>query len=230
MTPAREVDVISKLWTAYTAWLAEHAPEALANLAPGATDAELTALAAGIEPALPSQLVALLRLSNGQREPKGCCAVPGLEFLSTQRILEEWQSWEDFRDGETEDGLESLDDYARALDPGVLDKYTHPGWVPAFKDGWRADYLGFDMAPDAGGVVGQLINFGRDEDKHFIAFPTLPELLEFWLALVRAGNCRVYPPDLPDQPSLWFAHERNGIDVLRSHAAQRRENAREARR
>ena len=224
MSTNRDVEELSQRWTEYTSWLASHAPEAFANLAPGATDAELTALAAGIEPALPEQLVALLRLSNGQRDARGCCAMPGLEFLSTQRILQEWQSWADFRHGETSDGLESLDDYSRALDPGVLDKYTHPAWIPAFKDGWRADYIGFDMAPDTGGLVGQIINFGRDEDKHFIAFPTLSGLLDFWLMLVREGKCRVEPPDPPSQPAAWFAHERNGIDVIRSYAARRRED------
>jgi len=213
---------ISARWAEYTSWLAVNAPEAFGNLAPGATAHELKALADAIGPPPPDDLIALLRLNNGQRDPCGCCVLPGLEFLSAARITEEWQQWHEFREGETADGLESLDDYARALDPGVLDKYTHAGWVPAFKDGDRADYIGFDMTPVEGGTVGQVINFGRDEDKHFIAFPGLVGLLAFWVALVQKGDCHVQPADPPDQPAPWFRHKNNGIDVLRSEAKKRR--------
>ena len=213
---------LSAHWAEYTAWLAKNAPEAFANLAPSAAADELKALADAVGPPLPDEFVTLLGINNGQRDPNGCCVLPGLEFLSTTRIIEEWQQWQEFREGETPDGLESLDDYARALDPGVLDKYTHAGWVPAFKDGGRADYVGFDMAPDVGGTVGQVINFGRDEDKHFIAFPALAALLAFWVALVQEGDCRVEHADAPGQPTAWFAHKCNGIDLLRGDADRRR--------
>lgn len=209
-------------WTSYVAWLSTNAAEAFANLAPGATDEEIRALTDAIEPTPPADLVALLRLNNGQRNPNGCCVLPGLEFLSTTRIIQEWQKWRDFRESETPEGIESLDNYSDALDAGVFDKYSHAGWIPAFKDGWRTDYVGFDMSPAEGGTVGQIINFGRDEDQHFIAFPSLSGLLTFWLALVREGQCQVKPADPPEQPSAWFEHELNGIDVLRRAADERR--------
>src|SRR3954464_3361318 len=127
-TSGSGIEGLPDLWRQYTAWLAQNAPEALPNLAPGASAEQLQTLADAIEPSVPAELSALLSVNNGQRDPSGCCVLPGLEFLSTDRIIEEWRQWQEFRAGETSEGLQALDDYAHALDVGVLDRYTHPGW------------------------------------------------------------------------------------------------------
>jgi cell wall assembly regulator SMI1 len=216
---------IAATWKSYTQWLAEHAPDAFENLAPPATDAQLAGLEKAIGQVLPDDIKTFLQLNNGENDWAKCPALPGLVFLSTEKIAHQWHSWETFRQGETAEGLAALDNHAAALDPGVRDVYTHPGWLPLLKDGARADFLGLDLAPSEGGVVGQIINFGRDEDKHFVAFPSLLGLLEFWLAEVQMGSCSVSPPDLPDYPYAWFAHEKNSIDVLRRFCAKRRAEA-----
>src|SRR5262249_7092963 len=101
-----EAEDVVRVWTEDRRWLESHAPGAFANLARGASEAELGALRSALEPTLPEPFVAILRLNNGQRDPAGCCTLPGLEFLSTARIVEEWQNWKEFRDGETQDGLD----------------------------------------------------------------------------------------------------------------------------
>jgi cell wall assembly regulator SMI1 len=213
---------LEQAWVEYRRWLSERAPAAFANLAPGASDDALVELAEQVKQPIPAELKALLRLNNGQLDRDGCTAFPGLEFLSTDWIIDQWIEWDDFRLGETPEGLESLDDYSRALDPGVRDVYTHPGWIPLLKDGDRSDYVGLDVAPAKGGVSGQVINFGRDEDEHFVAFPSVTGLIEFWLAEVRTGSCKQLRPAPPDYPKARFQHSRNGIDVLRSYCAKRR--------
>jgi cell wall assembly regulator SMI1 len=213
------------VWTQYRAWLEQHVPEAFANLAPGANEEQLAALEAHLGYPLPEELKQLLRLNNGQRLPADCCAFPGLVFLSTAHILEQWQVWDRLRAGETEQGLEALDDHAHSLDPGVLDQYTNPGWIPLLRDGARADYVGLDMVPTDGGVPGQVINFGRDEDQHFVAFPSLSGLLEFWLAEIQTDCWSVDPPEPPTYPYAWFKHQLNGIDVLRRFCDRRRASA-----
>jgi cell wall assembly regulator SMI1 len=213
---------LERVWIEYRTCLSERAPAAFANLARGASEDALVELAAQIQQPVPAELKALLRLNNGQRDRNGCTVFPGLEFLSTDGIVDEWLAWDEFRVGETPEGLESLDDYSRALDPAVRDVYTHPGWIPLLKDGDRSDYVGLDVAPAKGGVSGQVINFGRDEDQHFVAFPSLAGLVEFWLAEIRSGTCKQLPPDPPDYPEVRFQHARNGIDVIRSYCSKRR--------
>jgi cell wall assembly regulator SMI1 len=105
-----------------------------------------------------------------------------------------------------------------------MDVYTHASWIPMFKDGWRADYLGLDLEPLAAGTVGQVINFGRDEDAHFAAFSDLSAFLGFWLDEARAGRCRLLPAE-KGAPE-WLEHvDGNSIDVLRArcgHASRNR--------
>jgi cell wall assembly regulator SMI1 len=213
---------IETIWVSYVGWLEQHAPAAFANLAPSASKAVLTKLERSIGQSVPDELKALLRLNNGQVDPDGCPVLPGLALLSATGIVQEWQSWARLRDNETPDGLESLDDFSRALDHGVRDVYTHPRWIPVLKDGYRADYVGIDLAPAEGGTVGQVINFGRDEEQHFVAFPNLTGLLAFWLQEVQSGTCHERPAAPPDRPVAVFEHELNGIDVLRRFCDQRR--------
>jgi cell wall assembly regulator SMI1 len=82
---------VERAWASYVEWLSEHASEAFAILAPGADDAALLDLERAIGQALPEALKALLRLNDGQLDATGCCALPGLEFLSTARIIQEWR-------------------------------------------------------------------------------------------------------------------------------------------
>jgi cell wall assembly regulator SMI1 len=214
---------IETIWASYVGWLEQHAPAAFANLAPSASKAVLTKLERSIGQSVPDELKALLRLNNGQVDPAGCPVLPGLDLLSASGIVQEWQSWARLRKNETPDGLESLDDFSHALDLGVRDVYTHPGWIPVLKDGYRDDYVGIDLAPTEAGTSGQVINFGRDEEQHFIAFPGLSGLLAFWLEEVQTGSCRETPASPPSKPVAQFEHELNGIDVLRRFCDQRRE-------
>ena len=207
---------IADVWQAYRAWLEEHATGAFKNLAPPATPATLESLGAELGLALPHEALELLALNDGQISSEGCCALPGLEYLSSERILREWRMWRDLREQETEDDLASLDDHCRSVDGRVLDVYSHAGWIPLFKDGWRSDYMGLDLAPLGLGFVGQVINFGRDENAHFAAFSSLSAFLEFWLEEARAGRCRVLPAE--NGSSEWLEHTGgNSIEVLRAH-------------
>lgn len=213
---------LTATWKQYTEWLRENAPDAFENLAPPATDAELEALEKAIGQTVSEELKELLRLNNGERDWAKCCALPGLVFLSTEKIADRWRVWEELRRDETPEALAELDKYATALDPGVRPLYTHRGWVPLFRDGDRSDFVGLDLAPADGGIIGQVINFGRDEEHHFVAFPRLVELIAFWLAEVKTGSCVVSPPEPPTFPYAWFAHDSNSIDVLREDRARRR--------
>lgn len=205
---------VESVWEAYRQELAVKAPAALANLAGPATPEAVNELETTLGQALPAELRELLLLNDGQLRAGDCCALPALIFLSCSEIAKEWRMWAELRASEGPENLESLDDHCRALQPGVLDVYTHPGWLPLFKDGSRSDYLGLDLAPTAQGTVGQVINFGRDEERHFIPFPTLSECLKFWLDELRAGRCRELPAN-PTQPA-WFEHSGgNSLEVLR---------------
>lgn len=157
-----------ELFAEYVEWLRVNVPHAHANLAPGASDADLEALEAGIGARLPEEVREVLRMHDGQRgtmvagrsDPAVPC-LPTLMFLSTRLILEIWRMWRGTGDvlfGTVFPGAEGV----------IRPLYTSPGWIPLWGDPVRADYVGLDLDPGPKGTPGQIINFGRDEERHFL--------------------------------------------------------------
>jgi hypothetical protein len=54
------------------------------------------------------------------------------------------------------------------------------GWIPLLSD-WEGNHIGVDLEPGPSGKVGQVINFGRDEEEKYVLFPSVVDLVE-WLA------------------------------------------------
>jgi cell wall assembly regulator SMI1 len=48
--------------------------------------------------------------------------------------------------------------------------------------------LGLDLAPEPGGQVGQVINYGSDDDYRAVLAPSLTDLLGQVAQLIRAGR------------------------------------------
>lgn len=181
-----------ELFSAYVAWLAREVPDAYANLAPGATDADLEVVAARIGRALPVEVSEVLRMHNGQRttmttldETYAMPCLPTLSFLSTWHIVALWEEWEDLRRSQEQEGglagLQEIGSVFSAAEGVVRPLYTSPGWIPLWSDPVRADYVGLDFDPAERGTPGQIINFGRDEEKHFLCADGFTGLLEILL-------------------------------------------------
>lgn len=160
--------LVRELFAEYVEWLGVNVPHAHANLAPGASDADIEALEAGIGARLPEDVRAVLGMHNGQRETKvfdrakpAVPCLPTLMFLSTDLILEAWRFWQEIGDvieGSVFPGAEGV----------IRPLYSSPGWIPLWGDPVNADYVGLDLDPGPKGTSGQIINFGRDEEEHFL--------------------------------------------------------------
>jgi cell wall assembly regulator SMI1 len=217
-------------WRSYRACLKTTAPAAFDNLAEPASAEDLLELEQTIGVALPWGVRCLLLENNGQRNSNACCAMPGLIFLSSFDISKEWKMWASLREHESPSGLAALHAYTRSEHKGVRALYTHAGWIPLFRDGDRVDYLGVDVAPTEHGRVGQVINFGRDETTHCVAFPNLTKCIAFWLGELRAGRCRALRSSAPSGSVEWLEHrDGNSLDVLREHWPLRHASALPAR-
>jgi cell wall assembly regulator SMI1 len=49
----------------------------------------------------------------------------------------------------------------------IKKKYLNHKWIPVFSD-YGGNFIGIDLDPDKKGKKGQIINFGRDEEKMFV--------------------------------------------------------------
>lgn len=226
-----------ELWSAYVGWLKENAPRAHENLAPPATDAQIEAVERATGVILPDAMKAIWRLNDGQRETMiastkntAVPCIPTLSFLSTSKVVEVWKVWDDLRKNETAANLASLDQAASSVFPGkVRAKYTHAAWIPLWADPTRADYIGVDLDPDTEGARGQIINFGRDEERHAVFADDLDGLLAILLDEVRSGAWQ--PSRMPygkDATIDWFgdpdAHFFNALHARRPKTDKERAN------
>ena len=207
---------IVAVWEQYTDWLRRHVPAAYGNLAPGATDAELTTVADVVGHELPADARALLQVTNGQRPAAasgdGPPAFPQANLLSTGDIVTEWRRW-----------TETADDYAfqglgRSVAPdAVRPFYASRHWVPLLAAVARTDYLGADFDPGPAGAPGQIVNFGRDEEIHYVAAASPTELLSRLTADVMAAG----PPTRDDGHTYadptWAGHRHAFMLVFRRH-------------
>ena len=194
----RPMPAAPELFARYVAWLRANVPAAFDNLAPPATEAELAEAERVIGDSLPDDVKAVLRMHNGQKvtatpsgADEGIPCLPTLSFLSTAHIASEWKSWDDLRREAAPGELEEIEGGTFASAEGkVKPIYTSPGWIPLWGGGTAADYIGVDLDPDAGGRRAQIINFGRNQEGHYLAAPHFTALLAILLEEVEAGHWR----------------------------------------
>lgn len=179
---------VVELWDAIRAWYAEHLPEVLASLNPGASEEALDALRRelkGVAAELPGALLELYRQNDGQDRASNSGVFFGLPFLSLEYALFNWKVWKDIGD-ETQNAV--LDENCTSYPPGaVRPVYTHAGWIPFAHDG-GGNHIGIDISPGPAGQVGQVINFGRDENSKYVMAPSLGAFLEWQLAQLQNDN------------------------------------------
>lgn len=98
----------------------------------------------------------------------------GLEIYDIDEMYKEWKSWREF------DGDATLNDasYYSSVPVGAVKcRYTNPKWIPLAHD-YASNYIGVDLDPDEQGVIGQVINFGRDENDKKVFANSLKDFFE----------------------------------------------------
>ncbi len=104
---------IEAAWQGIGAWLEQNAPEVAAGLGDGATKEQIAAAERKLGIALPEEVQASYSIHDGQQtDPSlggvvGGIFVPGGDFLSLARIIDEWTVWKDLLNSGTFDGIQS---------------------------------------------------------------------------------------------------------------------------
>lgn len=183
------------LFEEYVDWLRVNVPLAYENLAPPASQAEIDDLEQVLGQRLPDDVKAVLRLHNGQLStdtstsgPGAAPCIPTLSFLSTHLIQEAWSSCVSLLESPEIEDLQAFGDVMPGAEGRVKPLDTSPGWIPLWSDTTRRDYIGLDLDPDHAGIRGQIINFGRNEQRHFVCAESFTDLLGFLLDEVRSGR------------------------------------------
>jgi len=176
-------------------WLVTHLPEVAADLQPGASQAALQGVASALGVALPEDFQQLYRWHDGQAMAVNAGPWYGLNFLPLARVQSECELWrETLREMDTE-SLADLNEGMQSTPPGhVRKQYGNALWIPFAYD-WGGNYLGIDLDPDTQGTKGQVINFGRDEERKIAVAPSLAAFVGWLVSELEAGNFNLQQED-----------------------------------
>lgn len=178
---------ILDLWNEYTVWLKQNLPQYAIYLNKPADELDFKMLQKEIDLELPNDLKQIYLINNGDHTNKikqqvhmGCFL--GFEFLSIERIIEEFKSWDDIRK------MDWSDFYGSSTPKGAIKiNYVNSKWLPILKDG-ASNYIGIDYDPDLKGKIGQVINFGRDEDHKFVIANSFTEFMKIIINEKKVGS------------------------------------------
>lgn len=161
------------------------------TLVPGATPAAVAAFETAINVALPTEVAELFHGHDGQSSTEAGLA-GGFYFVSLREAQQLMTNWADTR-AQLGEGLRDLDRACRSQPTKAIQrKYSLAGWVPLLRDS-EGNAIGADLDPGPNGAIGQIINFGRDEEEKFVLFANATELLG-WLANELEANRMVLDP------------------------------------
>jgi len=138
------------LFQKFKEWLEVHYEKGLDHLNNPITDEEINKLHKGLGFEVSEDLIQLLKIHNGQNENSGWL-FEGQEFLSSHRILEEWNVWKNIiHNGEVKENI------SNNVDSTIKNNWCNPMWVPFTYDGSNNHYC-IDMNPTKLGKQGQII-------------------------------------------------------------------------
>ena len=170
-------------WERIEAWLAAHAPHLLRNLRKGAAPSALAKLEAQIQRDLPKAVREFYAIHDGQRSECPNGLFYSLRFMPLARVLASQRLWAELVDMNDELA------YAMSSSPSGYIKpvYANPLWIP-FADDQSGNHLGIDLDPDLEGSKGQVIVFGRDENRKRLVAQSFEEFIDIFIEQLEGGN------------------------------------------
>lgn len=161
-------------------------PDLKRYLNEGASNKEIMRLEKETGYNFPDSFKALYSIHNGEKSNLGLFF--GFHWLSIHDILDHWNNNRKCHDNLLSNGVISIEKEK------IKEEYFYPGWVPIAYD-YCGNYIGIDFSPGKAGNIGQIINFGRDENKLFVISNSFTKLLELLLNQFENDNCRVLTGD-----------------------------------
>ena len=147
-------------WNKFEAWLDTNFNEAFKDLNNPISDQQLSSLESALSVCLPEDFVHFLKIHNGQSGDSGWI-IDGSELLSSERIIDEWNVWNDLlKGGEFQGADENRDN-------GVKNDWWNPKWIPFTYDG-GGNHLCIDLDPAENGSFGQVITMWHDDSEREI--------------------------------------------------------------
>lgn len=176
---------MQEIWAEIEAWLRVNAPDMVHVLQPGASDAQIRELEDFLSIQFPEDVKSSYQIHNGQSTYE-YGLINGREFLSLERIKDEWQVWKELLDSGTfqsDDGQDQGSDPA----PGIRNVWWSAKWFPLTHDG-GGNHDCLDLDPAETGTFGQIITLWHDDAEREIVAPSFRAWLEQYSKDLKSGQ------------------------------------------
>lgn len=160
-------------------WLAHNYSDGLLDLNPPATDDEIEELTNTLDVELPDDFLSVLKIHNGQKG-KAAWLFDSQEFLSTKRIIEEYNIWKNLLEDELQDKVSTPDD-------GVKNDWWNKKWIPFTSDGC-GDHYCLDLSPANTGTKGQVITLWYESSEREIVSRSFTQWFEEYVNQLNSGE------------------------------------------
>jgi cell wall assembly regulator SMI1 len=206
---------ITEMWTRLESLL-DVIPELHNDLRSGLPQEQWQTLEQNLGVTLPKSLKDFYKVHDGQEGKKAGGFFFGLEFIPFAEVMVQWEGWHTIIGKNSPEKLR--EDYCydcQSLTPGAIKTtYANNLWIP-FAHYWGGNHLSIDLDPDVKGTVGQVINFGRDEEHKVVVAESFEAFIVWFVEMLEAGN---YVIDRKEKPWLWYggAPETHFLDMVKT--------------
>ena len=160
-------------------WLKINYSDGLLDLNPPATQEEIEELNSTLGVDLPNDFIEVLKIHNGQKG-ESAWLFDSQEFLSTHRILEEFNIWKNLL-------KTKLQDKVSTPDSGVKNDWWNRKWIPFTSDGC-GDHYCLDLDPTATGTKGQVITLWYESEQREIVEKSFSQWFEEYVNQLYSGE------------------------------------------
>ena len=170
---------MNKEFERFKQWLSLNYSDGLIDLNPPATDYEIEELIKILGVELPNDFLDVLRIHNGQKG-ESAWLFDSQEFLSTQRIIEEFNIWKNLLETKLQGKVSVADD-------GVKNEWWNINWIPFTSDGC-GDHYCLDLSPTSSGTKGQIITLWYELDEREIVSQSFSLWFKEYVELLNSGE------------------------------------------
>jgi cell wall assembly regulator SMI1 len=182
-TKSEKIAVMKRLFDRVHVWVKKNAPHVREGFARGATQEQIRAAEREMGVSLPDDVRAAYRIHDGFSPPAGG------GWCSLERMVRTWRALR-----AALDGGDFAANRGRPVGP-VRPVWYHPAWIPIVDEGPNNHYC-IDLAPAAGGHVGQVIRWCRDEPGRYLQAKSFAEWVDRFVSGLEAGNWPYTPGGL----------------------------------
>jgi len=170
---------MNKEFDKFKQWLSFNYSDGLLDLNPPATTAEIEELTFTIGVDLPDDFLEILKIHNGQKG-KAAWLFDSQEFLSTHRIIEEFNIWKNLLENERINKVSIPDE-------GVKNDWWNKCWIPFTSDGC-GDHYCLDLDPNSSGTKGQVITLWYEVEQREIVAMSFSQWFKEYVNQLNSGE------------------------------------------